>query len=191
MEGGRGIMIYVTSDWHLNHNQPFIYQSRGYNTVEEMNQAILERYNEIVTPDDTVYVLGDCLLGPIEGVQLLSQFNGHKILVAGNHCTDNRLAAYDQAHIFEHMCMAMRLKYNGYSFYLSHYPTLTANYDDKGLKQMTINLCGHIHTTDPFYHMKMGIMSYHVEVDAHDLRPISLDDIINDIKENKKQYGQL
>ena len=39
--------------------------------------------------------------------------------------------------------------------------------------------------------MKMGIMSYHVEVDAHDLRPISLDDIINDIKENKKQYGQL
>lgn len=178
-------MIYVTSDFHLGHDKPFIYEARGFKSVEEMNFEIIKRYNEIVTPEDTVYILGDCVLGPIDNVAMLAGLNGHKILLAGNHCTDNRLAAYDQAHIFEQTRLAIRLKYNGYTFYLSHYPTIISNYDDKGLKTMTINLCGHTHTTNPFYHMQMGIMSYHVEVDAHDCRPISLDYIINDIKENK------
>lgn len=179
-------MIYLTSDWHFNHNKEFIYKERGFNTVEEMNQAILKQYNEIVASDDTVYVLGDCLLGPIEGVQLLSQLNGHKILVAGNHCTDNRLAAYDKDHIFEYSRLAIRFRYQSYSFYLSHYPTLTANYDDgEKMCEKVINLCGHTHTKDKFYHMRQGLMCYNVGVDAHGLKPVALNDIIKDIKEYK------
>ena len=178
-------MIYITSDFHLNHNKDFIYKARGFNTVEEMNFELIKRYNQIVSPEDTVYILGDCILGEVENVAMLAALNGHKILIAGNHDTDNRIAAYDKARIFECSRLATRFRYRGYSFYLSHYPTLTANYDDKNLKHMTINLCGHMHTTDPFYHIRMGIMSYHVEVDAHNLQPISLDDIIKNIKEYK------
>lgn len=45
-----------------------------------------------------------------------------------------------------------------------------------------INLCGHAHTTNPFADMDKGLI-YHVELDAHGCYPISIDDIIEDIKE--------
>ena len=75
------------------------------------------------------------------------------------------------------------LNYKGYIFYLSHYPTLTANGDDhKPLERRVINLCGHVHTPNKFLDMDKGLI-YHVELDAHDNKPILLDDIIEDIKE--------
>ncbi len=30
--------IFITSDPHFDHNQPFIYDARGYSSVEEMNK---------------------------------------------------------------------------------------------------------------------------------------------------------
>ena len=69
-----------------------------------------------------------------------------------------------------------------YHFYLSHYPTLTANLDDsKPLRARTINLCGHSHATDPFADWEKGCI-YHCEVDAHNGFPVSLDTIIKDMK---------
>ena len=35
-------MIYFTSDWHFCHNKPFIYESRGFKSIEEMNEIIIE-----------------------------------------------------------------------------------------------------------------------------------------------------
>ena len=86
-------MIYLTSDLHLGHDKPFIYEVRGFKSVEEMNFELIKRYNEVVKSEDIVYILGDCVLGPIDNVAMLAGLNGHKILVAGNHDTDNRLAA--------------------------------------------------------------------------------------------------
>ena len=38
-------MIYLTSDLHLNHNRGFIYEPRGFHSVEEMNEAIIDLWN--------------------------------------------------------------------------------------------------------------------------------------------------
>ena len=46
--------IWLISDTHFNHNQPFLYEPRGFATVEEMNEAIIERWNSLVKPEDTV-----------------------------------------------------------------------------------------------------------------------------------------
>ena len=32
--------IYLTSDWHFCHNQPFLYEPRGFKNIEEMNDII-------------------------------------------------------------------------------------------------------------------------------------------------------
>jgi calcineurin-like phosphoesterase family protein len=45
-----------------------------------------------------------------------------------------------------------------------------------------INLCGHTHTTDRWSDFDKGLI-YHVDVDAHDMKPTLLDDIIEEIKE--------
>ena len=56
-------MIYFTSDLHINHDRGFIYEPRGFKSVGEMNEAIVARWNSIVEPDDTIYLLGDAMLG--------------------------------------------------------------------------------------------------------------------------------
>ena len=60
-------MIYITSDFHLNHDKPFIYATRGYSSVEEMNKDLITKFNNTVTDEDEVYILGDLCQVVIEG----------------------------------------------------------------------------------------------------------------------------
>ena len=41
----------------------FVWKARGFESVEEMNKAQIERFNSKVQPEDTVYILGDSMLG--------------------------------------------------------------------------------------------------------------------------------
>lgn len=177
-------MIYVTSDLHFGHNKPFIYEPRGFSSVDEMNNTIVENWNSIINWNDDVYILGDLMLNDNEtGLKLLNQLNGRLHLIRGNHCTDARWKLYQDCDNVVEMCgYATVIKYSGYHFYLSHYPTLTANYDgDKPLKTRIINLCGHVHSLDKFSDMDKGLC-YHVELDAHDNKVVSIETIIADIK---------
>ena len=55
--------ILITSDLHLNHDKDFIYGSRGYSTVREMNEDIVTEWNMIIDNTDTIYVIGDVMRG--------------------------------------------------------------------------------------------------------------------------------
>ena len=52
-------MIYYTSDLHLFHDNIIRLCNRPYKNVYEMNDDIVERWNNKVKPDDDVYILGD------------------------------------------------------------------------------------------------------------------------------------
>ena len=176
--------IWLTSDWHFNHNKPFVYEPRGFTNIEEMNEAIIKRHNSVVDYDDDVYCLGDCMLGDNElGLKCIKSLKGKIHIIRGNHCTNVRNELYKTCYnVVEVLGYANILKYGGYHFYLSHYPTLTSNYDiDKPLKRRMISLCGHTHTKDKFQDMNKGLI-FHVELDAHNCYPILLDDIIEDIQ---------
>ena len=69
-----------------------------------------------------------------------------------------------------------------YRFYLSHYPTYTANYDDDKSHPL-INLYGHTHQKEKFFNNNPYM--YNVALDAHNCTPISIDDIIKDILKYK------
>lgn len=183
--------IWVTSDLHLGHNKSFIYESRGFQSIEEHDQAIIENWNSLVSWDDEVWCLGDLMLNDNEGgIHKINQLAGKIYIIAGNHDTTNRIQMYANIRpTILTMGLARRIEHQGYSFYLSHYPTICSNYDDnKPLHRKVISLCGHRHISDPFYDMDKGII-YHVELDAHDNKPCLLDDIIQDIikyEEKKK-----
>lgn len=179
--------IFITSDWHFSHDRPFVWEARGFNSVNEMNEAIIQRHNSVVNKEDTVYVLGDCCLGGgskevlIQNMELIERLNGNLIFINGNHDTDNRVAMYLAcANCYKGSLDALRIKYKGYHFYLSHYPTITANYDERALKQCTINLYGHTHQNTNFYNGYWT--NYHVGMDSHNCYPVLLDDIIEEIK---------
>lgn len=150
-----------------------------------MNVSLVSNYNSVVSNEDTVYILGDLMLGQDyqKGLELIKSLNGQKVIVAGNHDTNKRRDLYENElglKVFD----ATTFSYNGYHFYLSHYPTICSNNDDdKPLKARIINLCGHSHTKDPFIELKeRGISSYHVEIEAQNNYPVSIDTIIENIK---------
>ena len=178
-------MIYLTSDLHFNHDREFIYKPRGFDSVYEMNRVLIENYNSIISPDDDVYILGDLMLGGPDrmkdGLNLLSQLKGDIHVVRGNHDTDTRWEAYQNLYNVVEVSNAIYLKYKGFHFYMSHFPTITANLEKESLKQCTINLYGHTHQQTNFYN-DMPFM-YHVGVDSHNNCPVSIDDAIADMYE--------
>ena len=174
-------MKFYASDLHFGHNKDFIYKLRGFDSVYDMNEAIINNWNSIVNPDDDVYVLGDLMLGDNEaGVKLIKQLKGNIHIILGNHDSDPRIELYNQCYNVVEVCYATMLKYNGFNLYLYHYPVLCSNVGDKGLKHRIISLCGHTHTKDKFENMNLGYI-YHCELDAHDMKPVSIDEIIRDL----------
>ena len=156
-----------------------------------MNEAIIERHNSKVNPEDEVYICGDlCLGGCVEGITarnqaLIERLNGRIHIVLGNHDTPARIEMYRMCKNVVEVVYATMIHYRGYHFYLSHFPTLTANLEKESLKQCTINLFGHSHQKDNFYN-DIPFM-YHVGVDSHDCYPILLDDAIEEMKNKVKE----
>ena len=180
--------IFVTSDLHFNHSPEFIWKARGFNSIEEMNEEIIHRFNNAVSADDNVYILGDvCLGGGDEEIlaknkELIERLHGKLHIIRGNHDTDRRVEMYEScSNVVSKVLYADMIKYKGYHFYISHFPTITSNLEKESLKQCTCCLYGHTHQEDNFFY---GMpMIYHVGVDSHDCYPCNLDDIIQDMKD--------
>lgn len=173
-------MDYFTSDLHIGHDKEFIWSSRGYPSVEEHDTQILENWNNTVTYEDTVYILGDlCMSGnEKEWNRIYENLNGNIIFIIGNHDTSNKIDRYIFNYEMECWGLAAIYKYSKkYRFYLSHYPTLVCNHEDK---RFFWNLSGHTHSTNPFEYGEKCI--YNVAIDAHNCTPVSIEQIIKDIK---------
>ena len=177
-------MIWFTSDFHWNHNKDFIYKERGFSSVEEMNKAIINNFNAVVKEDDDTYILGDIIMGAdaAQVIEYLEKLNGHLHIITGNHDAQTKIEFYKQAKNVVEITPAKFLNIKKYHFYLSHFPTLVGNNEDsRDLKKVMINICGHAHCKNRFEDMDKSLI-YHVEVDAHDCKPVSIDDILTDIK---------
>ena len=179
--------IWLSSDYHFNHDREFIYKPRGFNSIEEMNQAIIARHNELVNDEDDVYVLGDLMLGDNEaGLDCIEQLKGKIHIVLGNHCTNVREMKYRYlARNVVEVAPAIRLKYHKYHFFLTHFPCMTGNLEHESLTQTTCSLHGHTHSKQKFYN-DIPFM-YNVAVDAHDCYPVEIEDIIADMEAEVKK----
>lgn len=77
---------WFTADLHLGHTNIIRYCDRPFRDVDEMDRALVDRWNETVDPDDEVWVLGDFALGRIAvTLPMARELHGTKVLVAGNH----------------------------------------------------------------------------------------------------------
>jgi len=80
------VTTHITSDTHLGHVNVIELSERPFPDVGAMNMALIERWNERVQDGDTVYHLGDVVLGKTsETLPLVGLLNGYKILLSGNH----------------------------------------------------------------------------------------------------------
>ncbi len=181
--------IWITSDTHFSHQKSFLYEPRGFSSATEMNQAIVERWNSVVKPEDTVYHLGDIALSDTEdAIKYIKNLKGNIIWIRGNHCTTNKIKRISETCPNIHLLgtpdtsYATVIKSGKWSFYLSHYPTLTGNNEPW---RKFVNLCGHSHTQDEW--SDWDKMCYHVEMDAHDCFPVNLEKIKIDIRNKREE----
>ena len=178
--------VFFSSDTHFCHNQPFLYEPRGFQSVEEMNEAIIERWNKVVKPDDIVYNLGDIALKDTQAaIPYLQALNGTQYWLLGNHDHPGRVkaicAACPNIKVDRHT-YATTIGFKDSKIYLSHYPTITSNYDfDKPFNRHVINMHGHTHQTTNWNNPEDAFM-YHVGLDSHNFTPVNIEEAITDIK---------
>ena len=186
--------IFITSDIHFCHNKPFLYEPRNFTSIEEMNEAIVERWNEVVKPNDTVYNLGDFAMNDVDAaISYIQRLNGNIIWIAGNHDSSMKIdkilgTCWEQE--LSYAGYADMLKIHKFNFYLSHYPTLTSNMDDIGLRHRVISLHGHTHQNTNFLYPDNPFI-YHVGVDSHNCYPVNIEEVITDIKNRYYEISRL
>lgn len=77
---------WFTADLHLGHTNIIEYSSRPFDSVDAMNRALIDRWNDVVADDDEVWMLGDFALGKIgDTLPLAAELAGRKVLLTGNH----------------------------------------------------------------------------------------------------------
>lgn len=128
---------FFTSDTHFGHANIIHHCNRPFHDVESMDQAMIEAWNKVVQPKDTVYHLGDFSLLPPEKLSgILECLHGTKHLVIGNH--DRNPRTHHQWSSFHDM---LSIKVDGHTLFLCHYPMR----EWPGMWKGTIHLYGHVH----------------------------------------------
>lgn len=188
-------MIYITSDLHIGHDRDFIVQDRGFQTITDHDNTIVERWNKTVSKEDEVYLLGDVMMKDTDyGMKILESLNGHIHIIRGNHDTDEKIKAYLESDNVIEAVAATYYRMGKITFYMSHYPTLVSHSKLKKMNHALINLYGHTHQKTNFYddgiHGPHPYM-YHVGVDSHNLTPILLEDIVEEIRQQKVIYDNM
>ena len=150
----------------VSHTNIIRYCNRPFANTEEMNYVLIKNWNETVSPEDTVYMLGDFALGRMSDVKnIVSQLNGHKILIMGNH-DHGRPNQYLEAG-FEKVVREKLVLPN--RFILTHHPL-----DEQDASDLP-NLYGHIHDNV----LSTRKNSLCVCVERTNYRPISYDEVMN------------
>jgi calcineurin-like phosphoesterase family protein len=78
--------IFFTSDWHIGHVNSIQFDRRPFRDLDHMHESLIKNYNAQVPKDGLCYFLGDMgVSNATEARGVISQLNGTKILVSGNH----------------------------------------------------------------------------------------------------------
>lgn len=152
----------------LNRSPPF-------ESAEKMNAAMIERWNNVVQPDNIVFNLGDFAWLRNEMVHYSNKLNGKKCFILGNHDFEgNRWwlneKNFDNA-VFPFMNV---LTYNNQDFLLIHRPEDVPDW----WKGWVIH--GHHHWMLPKFPFVDGIRkNINVSCEIVDYTPVNLDWILS------------
>lgn len=133
-------MNYYISDLHIHHKNVIRFDNRPFADTDLMNAVLVNSWNERVTEDDHVYVLGDAFWkNEEESLKILKELKGHLHLVRGNHDAVKGRLRFQWESIEDYM----EVNDNGRFVILSHYPIPFYRNQHYG----AVMLYGHVHNT--------------------------------------------
>ena len=168
--------IFFVSDLHINHSNIIRYSNRPFSNVEEMNEAIVENWNSLVKPDDTVYCLGDVAFMPYDKFKpFMDRFNGNIHLILGNH---DKMIIEHKTELLHRGAFASiqdykKLKTGGQTLILFHYSMRVWDGSHRG----AIHLWGHSHGSLPPHGKSVDVGLDCKEITT-EYRPVHLDEVL-------------
>jgi calcineurin-like phosphoesterase family protein len=149
--------VFYTADTHFNH--PFVASTRGHDTAESHDEALIARFNARLHKKDHLWILGDAFMGSITaGLAQVARLNGTKHLILGNHDAAHPLhrAGHRKLRrfleVFETVQLADQHRMaDGTRVMLSHFPYKGDHYEDDRYSEWRLRdegqylLHGHVH----------------------------------------------
>jgi calcineurin-like phosphoesterase family protein len=161
---------FATSDWHLGHDNVIAYSKRPFRDKEHMHEALVTNWNNTITDNDTVYLLGD-LCWKIVYLKLYNELKGTIHLVAGNHDdSSEKVLKCDRWATVSHY---VRIKVGEHKVIACHYPFECWD----GMERGSFHIHGHTHNNTS--HTVQTIpRRYDIGVDAQDMKPVRIQALI-------------
>lgn len=167
-------MKYYIADLHNGDENIILYSHRPFKSAEHQHAEIVRRWNEKVSDEDEVFLLGD-----IGNPNILNELRGNITIVCGNHDDYNELVAFVCGNDIEDRVYVSKYPVFIEPVLLSHKPVTFLPPEFPYL-----NIHGHIH--DAFYG-KLGTWNdgrrhFNVSAEVVDYAPISEQEIIEQLK---------
>lgn len=156
--------VYTIADTHLGHSKilEFEKEARPFVSIKEHDEFVIDQWNSVVRPKDTVWHLGDVGFG-LDMFRLLPRLNGIKKLVMGNH------DRYPTRLYLEHFSVVLGAA-KVRNCILTHIPIHPSQfYRFKG------NIHGHLHSQTLDHHRYKNVSCEHVG-----FKPVLLDKIVEE-----------
>lgn len=166
--------IWFTSDHHFYQPGVIGRQNRPFASLDEMHDEMTGRWNDRVTPDDTVYVLGDFAYAnnttPDALHELFESLHGTKHLVIGNH-DEQHSGVLALPWASKSYMTGVKTSHKQHRWVTaSHYAMETW----RGMSRGSLMLHGHSHGS-----LKRQIpYRFDVGVDVWDYAPVSIDTLV-------------
>lgn len=161
--------IRFISDPHFGHKNMAI--KRGFNDEFEMNEFIIENWNNTVRKGDTTWILGDITMEKND-YEILNRLKGFKRVILGNHDMgrhSKHLANYVNS---IHGMVKLRNKVYG-DIWLTHCPVHPKELDYR----VGLNIHGHVHENS------LDDKRYiNVSMEAQDYIPKTLEELLKTVK---------
>lgn len=155
---------FFTADTHFGHASIIKHCRRPFGSVEEMDAVIVKRWNEVVSPTDIVWHLGDVSWRRGNPDECLRRLNGRKHLIVGNHDPfPGKNPRFDGC--FESINTLKDIKIGDQKITLCHYAMRTWNCAHHGAWQLFGHSHGNLVVTP-------GALQMDVGVDCHGFAPV-------------------
>jgi len=168
--------VFLVSDTHFGHKgvchftrNDGVTKLRPFDTLEEMDEFMVEAWNAKVRPNDKVYHLGDVVINR-RALKIMSRLNGDKVLIRGNHdiFPDVEYREYFREIRAYHVMNGM---------ILSHIPI-----HEESLGRFGVNIHGHTHANRVMKDGGVDVRYHCVCVEQTDFAPILFEDVIKRIE---------
>lgn len=138
---------FFIADLHFGHFNIVRYDNRPFKTTEEMDNVLIKNWNNVVSDEDTVYILGDISWhDEAKTVEIFNKLKGTKILIKGNHDSIKRgsrlMKCFASVHDYYELYLNKKSK-----IVMSHYPMPFWN----GQFRDTVHLYGHVHNSHQWH----------------------------------------